>query len=217
MKLNTRFGIIFMAIGILIFTLTFASFKNTINFTEKSIKTQAVITNIESYTENETINHKIYIDYELNNQNYSTYITDYSFSMYEGKEITVLVNAENPTQVRYHIWLGPCIFLFFSIAFCTFGLRDLILATKEALKQKKAKKYGKQITAKIIDIGVQTNISINNKHPQYLICEYDGLYGKQIFKSESRMDFYDDLIGMDITVYFVDEKIYYVDLDSIKY
>ncbi len=219
-KVKAIFGSVFGGIGIIMLIAAIIVSINTIKFVERAVETQAIITSIETYRDyDDDISHRVYVEYKFNEKDYGIYLSEYSSSMHEGSEITLLVDPNSPSEAKYSnmTWFLPIMFALFGIVFGGTGFGFLISLIKDLSIQRKAKEKGEQITATIIDIGIQENVLVNDEHPQYLICEYNGLYGKQIFKSEARMDFYNDLIGMDITVYFVDEKIYYVDLDSIKY
>ncbi|MBQ9276760.1 MAG: hypothetical protein IJ226_04110 [Clostridia bacterium] len=66
-----------------------------------SAKTTAIISSISTYHNSKgEKKRKVYVDYDVDGESYNhVYLNEYSSDFYEGKEITLLYNAEDPTEI----------------------------------------------------------------------------------------------------------------------
>lgn len=221
-KINLIFGLFFGLPGLVMFIMAIFSFIDTINFNTNAIEVPALITEIDTYTDYDSdgeryTEHDVYISYSYEGKNYETELSEYSSTMKEGKTIQILIDPNCPNDARYSkmVWFMPFMFLLFGVIFGGVGGGFIVSVIKQMMTKSKAIRKGEEITAVITEVATQYNVTVNNVHPQYLICEYEDASGKYKFKSEPTMNLYDDLVGRNITVYFLNRKDYYVDIESL--
>lgn len=221
-KINLMFGLLFGLPGLAMFIAAIFTFIDTINFNTNAIEIPALITEIDTYTDYDSdgdryTEHDVYVSYSYEGKSYEAELSEYSSSMKEGKTIELLIDPNCPSDARYGkmVWFVPLIFLLFGVVFGGVGGSFIVSFIKQMMIKSKAMREGEEITAIITEVAIQYNVTVNDVHPQYLICEYENGNEKYKFKSEPRMNLYDDLVGRNITVYFLNRKDYYVDIESL--
>lgn len=222
-KFKTIFGTVFGGIGLLFFIIGINLIIDAIEFKEIAVSVPAVITDINEIVTRDSdgdrhISHDVYVRYTYEGVIYNDELNEYSSSMKVGKEIPVLIDPNYPSEAQYEkmVITGPLIFTGIGGLFFCIGLGFIISLIKEFLLKSKAKREGTEIYATITDMREDKSVTINGYHPIYLVCEYENNNINYKFKSESRMDFKDDVVGRQIRVYYIDEKQYYVDIKYLK-
>lgn len=119
-------SLIFFTVGLLILIVGTILFIKGYERTKQWEKIGATITKIEKYydSDDESYKHTTYVSYKYKGQNYSDIrLGSYDSTMYEGKEITIIINPENPKMVssRYGMMIAGGIVYLFGFAFFIVG------------------------------------------------------------------------------------------------
>lgn len=177
MEFISFFGIIFFAISAPLYSENYISKENR-------LKTVATIIEIIGDDED----HNVLISYYANNKGYVTNLKSYNSSYYEGKEIIIYYDKNNPMNIIDTESLIPVIILrCFGSVFILISM--IILAFKFRRKRimQNLKENGLILNAKYLYVKTNIVYNVNNKHPFNIYCEsnqlFDGLTHK--FKSEN--------------------------------
>ena len=182
---------IFIIVGICILAAGIPMLTSAIRFKENGTAVLGVITKIESHHNSEGENsHTVYVSYEYGGSIYSDVrLNSYSSSMYEGKEITLYCDPDNPRRIKADsmLYFGPGILMGIGCIFMLVGGGILIPMAVRSLKRKKVRELGKSIYAVVEQIEYNANFSVNGAHPYVIYCTYRDDY-KDVsyrFKSEN--------------------------------
>lgn len=164
---------IFIAVGLLIIILgIYLNIENS-KFMKTALQTEAEITNITTHRDSDgDTTHSVDVVFYVNGKEYEGELGSYSSNMYEGKAITVYYDPQNPNNFRSDnsniasFILIPIGGIFFIVG--SFTLYRYIKSTS----LKKLKEYGRRIDAKIDDVSLNTNYSVNGRHPYIIDCSY---------------------------------------------
>ncbi len=180
---------IFIIVGICILVAGIFWLTSAIRFKENGATVSGVITKIESHYNSEGENsHTVYVSYEYGGSTYSDVrLNSYSSSMYEGKEITLYCDPDNPRHIQADsmLYLGPGILLGIGIIFTLVGGGILIPMVVRSLKGKKVRELGKSIYATVEQIVYNTNFSVNGAHPYVIYCTYRDDYRDVTYRFKS--------------------------------
>ncbi len=217
-------GLVFSIIGcvFIITAVCFALFQK--QFEKKAVETSAVITRIESYRDGQgDSHHNVYISYEADGQTYESKLDTYVSNWYEGKTIDVLVNRDNPGEVRAAAtsWLFVLIFGLLGLIFAVIGIIMSAVHVRKKKKEKWLRDNGRKIQAEVTGGHVCYNYTVNNRHPFQLECRYEDTGYGQVYLFSSGMTWLNpnNYIGSYVDVYVdsSDMSRYFVDTDSLKY
>ena len=116
-KVVTAISVVFLIIGIILTPLGVVMTINTFN-TDGQEETTAIITNIISHWDGKNRYHDTYVLYEVDGQMYEERLGSYASSYSIGKEITVLYDKDDPSQVnakgtRWGVMIMPALGLIF--------------------------------------------------------------------------------------------------------
>lgn len=180
---------IFIIVGICILVTGILMFMSAIRFKENGTAVLGVITKIESHHNSEGENsHTVYVSYEYGGSIYSDVrLNSYSSSMYEGKEITLYCDPDNPRRIQTDsmLYLGPGILMGIGCIFMLVGGGILIPMAVKSLKGKKVRELGKSIYAVVEQIGYNANFSVNGAHPYVIYCTYRDDYRDITYRFKS--------------------------------
>ena len=99
-------------------------------FVQSAVKVSAVISEIESYRDSdENVNYRVYVNYSYGGQRYEDIrLNEYSSSMYEGKEIQVMLDPDNPKKLMTNLglYIGPAVFIGMGAIFTSAGVISLV-------------------------------------------------------------------------------------------
>lgn len=211
-------GIIFIIVGIL--WLAIGS-----RFKKNAVEVSAVIQEIEQYRDSDgDLSHRVYVSYSYNEQNYENVrLNEYSSNMYEGKEIEIMIDPNNPrvNMMNLGLYLGSGIFIGMGVIFACVGIFPLIGLGRSSFAQKKLIASGQYIYATVESIQYNKNYTMNGQYPFIIYCTYKDDYKNIIyrFKSDNIWTNPEYFVqpGSEIKV-FVDRqnyKNYHVDIESI--
>lgn len=216
----TIIGAIFFIIGMILVVIGGISLARTSAFMNSAQKTKAEIINIsaDSYRRNgkNHTHYDVWIEYTVDGEVLEKNINEYNSSMYEGKEIEVYYDPDDPSDVRTDSKVFEYIFLGIGGSFAVIGAVFLIVNIISGRRIKILKKSGDKLSGTITNVTMNYNMTINNRHPYKAECEvinpYDG--ETYLYSSENITDDISGLIGMTTTVYVdrSNKKKYYVDI-----
>lgn len=186
---------------------------------------RGVVDTIEGYRDSDNeINHRVYVNYTYNGQQYNNVrVNFYSSSMYEGKEIILYCDPQHPERavVQGASLFGLIVLLMMGVLFLCMGILPIISFIRGKAKKKKVKEAGRTLYATVDEIHYATNYMFNGRHPYIIFCSYKDDY-KDIeyrFKSEYIWVNPEPAItaGSMIKVYVEENnyKNYYVDVESM--
>ncbi len=214
--------VIFGGIGTLFFVLgiVFAIAFGKVN-KEDYVPTTATI--VEIYRHND--DHKVYIDYSFEGQDYyNVRYGYYNSGMREGDQIEVLVNQYDPTS----FYIGNFSLIFglsfggFGLIFMTAGIIPFVMMRKAIIREKKLREAGSGVWGVINGISQNYSVSVNKRHPYILSVKYEDegiITSRANFQSKNVWidDDPQQYIGKSIRVYIdaQDTNNYLVDIDSI--
>ena len=186
-------GLIFMCSGIgVIFLGVFVDKKNA-EFMETAEETEATIVDIVATREYDRMDeryetkHTVYVSYEVDGEMYEYVdLSYYTSSMRIGDTVTVYYDPLNP----YNIETGAgmkIIFIAMSILGGIFTVAGLVLMVCSIKRTTKLKKIGKRYDATVVNIELNTNVSVNRRHPYRVTCRVEdyGAGEAYIYKSKN--------------------------------
>lgn len=191
MKLNrieNLVWIIFASIGTIFVIIGAILCINIFNYDNK-IDTIGTITNISSYRNNNgNRDYQVYVSYNVNGKEYESRLNSYSSSFYEGKEVEIYYDKDNPNEIG--VKSLDLIFLIFpgiGLIFVIIGVTGILVKIKRKKLEKRLKENGEIIYADYVETIINTSYAINGRHPYNIICEWDNPIDnkKYIFKSKN--------------------------------
>lgn len=128
MKNEILKDIMFAILGVIFIIVGLFTVKNVLNY-ENKIDTVGTITKIITYhrgTDDES--HEVYVSYTVDGENYESRLGSYASSFYEGKEIEMYYDKDDPSKIGVKsldllVWLFPALGLIFVIL----GGREIIV------------------------------------------------------------------------------------------
>lgn len=136
---------------------------------------------------------------------------------------TMVVNGVPQYYPPGTMGLGSILFLSIfggmGMVFVVLGIVFLIHVIKRIKIVEGLRNNGVYVTARISAVERNLGVKVNNRHPYYVLCEYEDIYSGEIhvFRSDNIMNNPGDIVGTDITVY-VDSSNwnqYYVDTEGL--
>lgn len=176
------FGLIFFIIGI------FIAVSQNID-EEDRVYTTAIIEDIVTDRDADgDTTYNVFISYYVDRQLYERKLNSYISSYYEGKEIEIYYDKNNPNNVRTDSSnVITYVFSGLGLVFFIIGLVGILNAILKTRKIKKLKISGRKIYANYVSTEINTTYSVNGRNPFYIICEWNDPMTniKYIFKSEN--------------------------------
>lgn len=211
-------GAIFSAVGI---TMALADS----GFRERAEEITAEITGISSYRASDgDRRHNVYVTYQYDGRVYEDIeLNFYRSGMYEGQEIPLLCDPENPGHVKSPggMLLLEMVFLLIGILFMGIALVFIAVSRNKARRRKKILSSGKRLSAIVEQIAVNTSYVMNGRNPYQIYCYYRDEYKDVIYRFKSEDLWINPNVvlqpGDTIDVYVEGEDYsrYHVDAESI--
>lgn len=211
-------GAIFSAVGI---TMALADS----GFRERAEEITAEITGISSYRGSDgDRRHNVYVTYQYDGRIYEDIeLNFYRSGMYEGQEISLLCDPENPGHVKSPggMLLLEMVFLLIGILFMGIALVFIAVSRNKARRRKKILSSGKRLCAIVEQIAVNTSYVMNGRNPYQIYCYYRDEYKDVIYRFKSEDLWINPNVvlqpGDTIDVYVDGENYsrYHVDAESI--
>ena len=187
-KVENLIWIIFTSIGAIFILIGIILGVNILNY-ENKIDTKGIITNITSYRDFDgDINHEVYVTYNVDEKEYKSRLSSYSSNFYEGKEIEIYYDKDNPNEIG--IKSLDLLFLIFpgvGLIFVILGGTGIFVKAKKRKLEKNLKENGETIYADYVETILNTTYRVNGMHPYNIICEWNNPEDnkKYIFKSKN--------------------------------
>ena len=216
-------GICFFAVGILMIVIAIICAAFSGNTKKTAEKVTGTITGIYSSRGDDTNgNSSITVAYTYNGKQYETGLSEYSSSMWVGKDITLYVNRDNPRKVRTEelLFLPTLILAIIAVPFLVIGGIFLLITMKQRKKKEYLMQHGKRIMAEVTGGSRNLNYTVNGRHPWKLECRYEDVFSGEIYLFSSSNVWMDPelYIGRQVTVYVDGDNYrkYYVDVESLS-
>lgn len=210
-------GAIFIIIGITICGSIF-NYKNKID-------TTGVITEISTHRRNDdNLRHEVYVSYMIDGKKYESRLNSYSSSFYEGKEIEIYYDKDNPNKIG--VKSLDLLFLMFpglGLVFFIIGSIGILIKINKRNLEKKLKEEGELIYANYIETILNTSYSVNGRHPYNIICEWNNpednknyiLKSKNIWMNPERIMQEKNITTFPVYINLENKKQYFIDLNSL--
>lgn len=187
-KIENLIWILFFGIGLIFLIIGIIICINVFNYKDK-IDTTGVITDITYYSDRDgDRNYNVYVKYEVNGIEYESQLNGYSSNFYEGKEIEIYYEKDNPRKIGVKsIDLIFLMFPGFGIIFSCIGGIGLFVRFKKKNIEKLLRETGSRIDANYIETVINPSYTINGQHPYNIICEWNNPMDnkKYIFRSKN--------------------------------
>lgn len=179
----------FIIMGIIVLAVALYIFNTSITSREDRIETTGIITKIEIYRDrnNETY-HNVFVSYSVNGKGYVSELDVWVSGFYEGKEIKIYYDKNDPTKIGSTASDFMMIFLLIlPTIFIIIGLVGIIKKINNYKKKKILKQTGDVVYANYIETRINYGYSVNRRHPYNIICEWYNPSDskKYIFKSDN--------------------------------
>lgn len=188
-KIENLIWTIFASIGAIFVIIGLAVFGSIFNY-ENKVDTVGTITGISSYYSgtNHNRNHEVYVSYTVDGKEYESRLNSYSSSFYEGKEIDIYYDKDNPNKIG--VKSLDLLFLIFpgiGLIFFIIGGTGILVKINKRKSEKKLKENGELIYANYVETVLNTSYRVNGKCPYNIICERNNTLDskKYIFKSKN--------------------------------
>ena len=187
-KLENLIWIILASIGAIFVIIGLVVFGSVFNY-ENKVDSVGTITEILSYrSTNHNINHEVYVSYTVEGKEYKSRLNSYSSSFYEGKEIDIYYDKDNPNKIG--VKSLDLLFLIFpgiGLIFLIIGGTGILVKINKKKSEENLKENGKLIYANYVETVLNTSYRVNGKCPYNIICEWNDTLDnkKYIFKSKN--------------------------------
>lgn len=216
---------IFLVVGAIFTVVGIAMALADFSFRERTEEITAEITIISSYRDTDgDRRHNVYVTYQYDGRVYEDIeLNFYRSGMYEGQEISLLCDPENPGHVKSPggMLLLKMVFLLIGILFMGIALVFMAVSLTKAHRRKKILSSGKRLTAIVEQIAVNTRFVMNGRNPYQIYCYYRDEYKDVIYRFKSEDVWINPNVvlqpGDTIDVYVDGEDYsrYHVDAESI--
>ena len=187
-KLENLIWIILASIGAIFVIIGLVVFGSVFNY-ENKVDSVGTITEILSYrSTNHNINHEVYVSYTVEGKEYKSRLNSYSSSFFEGKEIDIYYDKDNPNKIG--VKSLDLLFLIFpgiGLIFLIIGGTGILVKINKKKSEENLKENGKLIYANYVETVLNTSYRVNGKCPYNIICEWNDTLDnkKYIFKSKN--------------------------------
>ncbi len=218
------FGIVSFILFLAVVISVFFTIKNYNHLKSIGVETIAYIRDIKISRDSDgDYNHDVSISFtDKNNINRVVPVNFYSSKMYVGKEITIIYDPENLSNIQLkgsvlnYIFILIPLILFCVFSFVTFMLYKVMIKPNKNSKHLKAN--GRIGIAEFMEINHNRNLSINGRRPFILTCRYTHTDGKVYIMRSSNLK-YDPsefIEGNEIKFYYDpnDYSKYFVDVEG---
>ena len=188
-KLKNLIWIIFASIGAILIIIGLVVFGSIFNYEDK-VDTVGTITEISSYYSNDKYNrnHEVYVSYIVDGKEYESKLNSYFSSFYEGKEIDIYYDKNNPSKIGIKsLDLLFLILPVMGLIFLIIGGTGILVKINKRKSEKDLKENGELIYANYVETVLNTSYIVNGKCPYNIICEWNNTLDskKYIFRSKN--------------------------------
>lgn len=186
-KIENLVWIIFAGIGAIFVLIGTVVCINIFNYNNK-IETTGIITDISSYkgTDGDR-KYSVYVSYNVNGKEYESELNTYSSSFYEGKEIEIYYDKDNPNKIGSKSL--DLIFLIFpgcGLLFLIIGGTGIAIKIKGKMSERKLKETGERIYADYVETNINTSYTVNDRCPYIIICKWNNPIDNKTYMFKSK-------------------------------
>ena len=215
---------IFAIIGCLLFLAGIIISYLSVRFHAGAVPLEAQITSIETYRDTDgEQNHQVYVSYTYENQEYQDIaLRGYSPDMYEGEDITLFVDPQNPQNAKSgtDLWIDTVIFLGLVIVISLIGWIPILWKRRKNRKKEWLRQNGTVLYGIVERSDWNTSYSVNGRHPFVIYCTYTDNFDGTTYRFKSENLWFDPEAqfpaGTPIKIYAERENYrnYFVDVES---
>lgn len=178
-------GAIFVAIAIIF---------NNYNSKKEKIEVTGIISRIGDYNYHHYDNDDdetpdVYVEYVVDGETREAKLNYYSSTMREGDSIDIYYEKGNPSKIGSESGDMLFVYIFGGMGslFAILGGSGLIVLLVKTRKQKKLKETGEFVQADFVRVELNTTLTVNERHPYRIVCEWFDPYNniKKELKSEN--------------------------------
>lgn len=172
--------IIFGIIGVLFLTITIVIDFLVFIPREDRVKVTGTIVDIKNDNE-------VFVSYLVGEKHYTNKLDSYSSSYYQGKEIAIYYDQNNPNRIMSDLsFVLIYVFGGLGIGFLTVTGIMVFFSIRKQQIRKKLIETGHVVQASVSSIEMNQNYSVNGKHPYVVVCEWNSMDNKRyLFKSDN--------------------------------
>lgn len=169
-KVEALIGVIFFIVGIgmLIGGIVLGN-----AFNEKKnnwVETTAIIEDIQYYGRDE---HRVIVQYEVNGRTMEARLDSYDSSMYEGDEVAIFYDPQNPSNISATSQqIANWILLGMGVIFTLIGGGLTITKLKGKSKKESLMQNGECVGAEINEVQLNRGYRVNGRSPFVIICRW---------------------------------------------
>lgn len=163
--------------------------QHTLRFHKTAVEITATIRSIERYTDSDgDVHHRVYIDYDFNGVHYGdARLGEYNSSMYEGKQLSLLVDPNDPLNVQGKSsgYVVAIILLVMGVVFTAIGLVPAVISVVKKDTGKRLMQEGRHLQCVVEGIEFNSGLSVNGRNPYVIICTYQDVYKDVTYRFKS--------------------------------
>lgn len=168
----------------------FAFMANSLNFRKTAVEVTGTITEITSRRDSDgDVHHTTRVSYSYNGRDFDNVpLGYYNSNMYEGKDILLLVDPENPGHMtsKSGDTFTYILLLAMGAVFAAVGIIPLIGSLVGSRKRKKLMENGRQLHAVVERTDINTSVRYNGRHPYIVYCTYQDIGADVTYRFKSR-------------------------------
>lgn len=162
----------------------------SLHFQSIAVEVSGTITSITTHRDSDgDTSHTVLVSYSYEGQDFdNTYLGFYSSNMYEGKEITLLIDPGNPRRMTSPAGnTFACIMLLgMGLIFSLVGFIPLTRMSIHSRREKKLLTEGKLLQATVERIDLNQSVTYNGRHPYLIFCTYWDAYQDVTYRFKSK-------------------------------
>lgn len=183
------FFLVFALAGAIMLIGGFIFLYSSLRFQSVAVEITGTVTEISSHRDSDgDIHHSVRVSYSYEGQNYdNVHLGFYSSSMYEGKDIPLLVDPDNPGHIASrsgNAW-GYGILLGMGFAFLLVGTVPSVRILIGFRRDKELLANGRRLQATVESIDLNSSVSYNGRHPYVIFCTYQDVYNNVTYRFKS--------------------------------
>lgn len=164
--IENMIGGIFLVVGVIMLIITGIVYGKMIQTKQGMVKEKAIITEI-------TESNQVYVEYFAKGKAYYKRIPIFSSGMKEGDTMEIYYDKENPSEMQVkEEWVVFIAWPILGIVFSAIGGGIVFSKIYKAQKKKKLMETGERVEAELEEIVLNTNYSVNGRHPYYIYCRW---------------------------------------------
>ena len=196
-KIENLTWIIFAIVGAALLIVGINAASNVFNYSNK-IETTGVITRISVYRDSDgDSSYKVYVSYVAEGNRYESTLNGYSSSFYEGKEVEIYYDKDNPNKIGMKsLDLLFLILPGIGLIFLIIGGTGILVKVNKKKLEKRLKENRELIYADYVETIINTSYSVNGRYPYKIICEWTNPVDSEeyMFKSKNIWSNPEDII-----------------------